>query len=205
MQNAFVTCEIDREIRKDDHIVFCVRSAHGMLLREQKRYGHVDGTIGATDVVVRPDVFLLGENDKPADEGRVFQGLLLPGVRVVVGARGHQPDRSVPGTVPVTRIRRRAQHDRQPVEKVPVSASVADAQHVRRRSVNGRTHREIDPRLRIHAPEVSGPVLSVFHRQVCPSDDRLHRGRPVRRYSILVRGHQQVRSDKRYDQYIIQQ
>lgn len=170
-----------------------------MLLREQKRFGHVDGTIAGADVVVGPDVPVFGENDKPAGEGRVFQGILLSGVRVAVGARGRQPDRRVPGIVPVTRIRGRAQHDRQPVVEVPVSASVAGARRVRRRLVDGRPRRQIRPRPSVHAPEVSGPLLSVFHLKVRPSDGRLPRGRPVRRHPVLVRGHQQVSADRRYD------
>lgn len=135
-----------------------------MLSREQKRIGFLDHAAGPTDVDVRPDVFLFGQNGDAATGDRVFQGQLLQRVRHVIVALGHQSDRRVVGACPLTAVHRHTQHDRPPVTPTPVPASQTLAGHVRRGAVlvghrlQTRHHRQE------HPSEISRTVLSVLHR-----------------------------------------
>lgn len=169
--------------------VLSVRSADGMLSREQKRPGPVDVPVDAADVDVRPDVFLPGQNGDAAGPDRVLQGQLLQRVRHAPVAHGHRPDSRVLGPGPVTAVRRRAQHDRQPVAQVPVPAAAPVRQRQRRRHVHRGHSVEAGHHPDDHTPETPRPLLPVFHRlHGAPGAHQPHQ-RPVLRHPAVVRGH----------------
>lgn len=146
----------------------------------------MDSTMAASDMDTLSDGFLFSQNDEPEEEDCVFRGLLLSFVRIVIGICCHRPDCRIPSAAPVTAIRRSAQHDRQPVVKIPVPTSVSNIEHVRRHSSNVHCRRQINSRLYVHYSEVSGSLLSIFHLKTCSFDDHPSHERFVHRCPILV-------------------